>query len=287
MRVRLLGATAFAVVSAAATMASAQPVPKSDAGVIEELVVTARRRAESVVDVPATATFMGGEELQARAVEDSRDLARTVPGLTVSNTGGQSNMNIVVRGQGGATAFRGNADGAVGLYEDGLYVGSSSFTRLSFFDLQRSEVLRGPQSAYFGRNALGGAINLVHQRPDLGAAGGSVTVGYGVSDTWTGDVVANLPVNDQLALRFGATYLDKNKGFFRNTRDPRTNVLGDRYLDHEDYWGGRLQALWKPSETFSALVRAEYFDEDSPGLGQFSYDLLTMACPQGVIQAQC
>jgi iron complex outermembrane receptor protein len=238
------------------------------------VVVTARRREESIIDVPATATFMGAEDLEARGIASSKDLVRAVPGLTVSSTGSEANSNIVVRGQGASTAFRGNAEGAVGLYEDGAFIGSSSLTRMAFVDLARAEVLRGPQSAYFSRDALGGAVNLVHVEPELGVTSGGVTLGYGSNVTYAADGYINVPLGDRFAVRLTGVHFDKQRGFFKSSPDARTGRMIERFADREDYDGIRAQALWEPSDTFSALLKIESFSEDAPGLGLYSYDLV-------------
>lgn len=240
----------------------------------DRVVVTARFREESVIDVPATATFLSADDVESRVVASSRDLARTIPGLTVSNTGSEANMNVVVRGQGASTAFRGNAEGAVGLYEDGAFVGSSSLNRFAYVDLQRAEVLRGPQSAYFGRDALGGAVNLIHNGPELGGTSGRLSVGYGINDTRTAEGYVNVPVGDTFALRIAGTYLDKQEGFFENSPDPRTGGFTEQFADREDYSGVRAQALWQPDDNFSLALKLERFEEDAPGLGLYSYDLI-------------
>ena len=140
----------------------------TDAGQLEleEIIVTARKRAEDMQNVPISVTAFSAEKMEMQSVANLRDVARFAPSLVVSNTGGSPNQGaIFIRGVGEPEQFT-TADPAVGVYVDGVYHGRAQGSVMDLLDLERVEVLRGPQGTLFGRNAIGGAVNLVSVAPN-------------------------------------------------------------------------------------------------------------------------
>ena len=181
---------------AAATGAAASP-PSTQ---LEAVVVTATRREENIQRVPVAVTAITGATLQAQQQTDVSALARSVPNLNISVfSGDPTNASIELRGQVNVDNTP-NVDPAVGLYLDGVYVGRSSGANLGLIDVERVEVLRGPQGTLFGRNTIGGAINVVPTRPNHNL-GGWLEGSYGNFNAWTLTGVLNVPITDILSAR--------------------------------------------------------------------------------------
>ncbi|MFY7853539.1 MAG: TonB-dependent receptor plug domain-containing protein, partial [Brevundimonas sp.] len=170
-RVRLsVSISALALsLSAWGGMAQAQTASSQDAATeVEEIIVTARRRAETLDQIPASADVVLGEQLDTRGVDSGKDLTRQVAGLQVIDNGTGVSDEFVIRGEGNTR--QNNAESGSGLYRDGIFVpggniGGRNYVAADFFDIDRVEILKGPQGSYFGRNALGGAVNILTARP--------------------------------------------------------------------------------------------------------------------------
>ena len=129
--------------------------------ILEEVVVTARKREESLQDVSVSVAVTTGEQLLQSAVRGMEELSQSLPAINISK-GGASDQ-LYIRGIG--SGFNGGFEQSVGTYIDGIYVGRSRGTRASFVDLARIEVLKGPQTTYFGNSTISGALNLTTQSP--------------------------------------------------------------------------------------------------------------------------
>ncbi len=145
-------------------IAAATVVPLSaSAQQLEEIIVTATHRAENLQDVPVTVTAMGREQLEKADIFDATTIALHVPGMTYGEFApGQALISL--RGIGSADDGAG-LDNSVALFLDGVYIGRGASINFDMFDLERIEVLRGPQGTLFGRNAIGGAINVITEKP--------------------------------------------------------------------------------------------------------------------------
>lgn len=186
-------------------------------GQLEEVVVTAQKREESLQDVPLAVTAMTGDELNAMQVNTVDDLQFHVPGLNFGTFLGQAQVNM--RGHGAEDQTIGG-DPSTGYFIDGVYQGRPFLVTQSFFDTQRVEVLRGPQGTLFGRNTTGGAINIITNKPTQEFEGhGDVTIGNYSRQQLRAAV--NVPFSDRLALRVAGA-VDRHDGYLRNlTRDER------------------------------------------------------------------
>lgn len=176
--------------------------------VIEEIIVTGLRRSETVLETPASITALGSEELKAKGVSEIKDIQYLVPSLQFGEFLGRQNVSI--RGIGEFVWAPGVMIGVDGIVQA---IGSSS--QLSQLDLERVEVLRGPQGTLYGRNATGGAINFISARP-TDELEGYVKVGYAEYEQTTLEAVVSGPIGDKFAYRIAANYLDANEGWIKN-----------------------------------------------------------------------
>ncbi|MDG2520321.1 TonB-dependent receptor [Caulobacter segnis] len=241
-------ATAAAVSIAGA--AAAQTEPSTAGFAIEEIVVTAQKRSENLQDVPVSVTAITSQALQNQGVTNVMGLNNVAPGLRVSAGDAAANPKIFIRGV-GLSDFNPNASSGVGVYVDGVFVGSPLAQMAGFYDLGQVEVLRGPQGTLYGRNTNGGAINVTTRRPTF---------------TWTGDARAeyatyeavNLQggvggplVEDKLAFRLAGQMVEDNGYTFNR-------VTGDD-VNATKYWAGRLSLLFTPTEDIEVLGKFERF----------------------------
>lgn len=251
--------------AAPAPAASAPPVQQSDPiaeepGGIGDIVVTARRREESIQNVPISVAAFGGSALAERQIDSSDKLTQLAPNVQFSAvapaSGNSSSSAIFIRGV-GQTDFLASTDPGVGFYVDGVYFARASGTAISLLDVERVEVLRGPQGTLFGRNTVGGAIQVFSARPNFFGVSGNV--GWTLGDYKRADLrgVLNLPVSETLAVRFAAT---------KRIRDGYvTNILDGRDFGDVNTFAARASLLWKPSDKFEALLIGDYTKDDVNG----------------------
>jgi iron complex outermembrane receptor protein len=260
MKKRILrtGAAALALAFPLAAPAAAQ---EADPAVEEsnEVVVTARRRAEQLREVPASVTAITEAERQALVLDRMDDYLRQVQSTTLVSSGPEYLNDITIRGQGSGRV--GFTETATGLYRDGVYnagggFGGRTLSRLDLFDVSRVEVLRGPQGALFGRNAVGGVINVISNRPgeDLEAR---LTGRYADPERMDVEAVVNLPIHDTFALRLGGFLTDQEEGFIVNT------ATGN-FIDRQEVAGARLGAEVRPTDGVRLNASWEYFDGETP-----------------------
>ncbi|WP_347400393.1 TonB-dependent receptor [Sphingomonas paeninsulae] len=248
---------------------------------LAEIVVTAQRREESLQKVPVAVTAIGSEQIDLLRVTNVKNLAGLAPSLQIATQGLQSNPSISIRGI--ASGVSNNAvDPKVGIYLDGVYIGRTTGSIFDLADIQRVEVLRGPQGTLFGRNATSGAISLI-SAPPTGEFGVRGTVSYGNSKALRGKVTIDLP---QLGpFSFKVSYLhDQIAGDYNNSiggqtinlslRDPSfgtqtfANKLGGRNID-----GGQL-AVRGEFGNLVADYRFDYTDSRTVGRAMQSFGVI-------------
>ncbi len=232
----------------ATSPAHSQTTPEAQTGGITDIVVTARRRAETQQSVPIAITAFGAEALTARSVTQVSDLADATPNLTrtAGPTGGNDAF-FFVRGIGQVDSNPA-ADPGVGIYIDGVYLARIQGASVDAFDLDRVEVLRGPQGTLFGRNTIGGAVSLTTRDPgkDLAFAG-RVTVGSRNRFDVFGAV--DLPLSDTLGVRVSGGYR-KQDGWGLNV------YTGDRYSSVKNL-SGRIKLVWQPTADVKLSLSAD------------------------------
>lgn len=205
---------------------------------LEEIVVTAQRRSESLQEVPLAVSALDAQTLREGGYVDVEDLSAQVPNLQVSALWGTSSPKIFMRGVGNNN-FNQTAESKVATYLDQVYLGAPSGQLFQMFDLERVEVLRGPQGTLYGKNATGGAITVASRLPDA-TTGGYARLGLGNYDAVEAEGALNIPLSDTLQTRTAATYR-KRDGYLT---DLGTN---DRVND-ADQWAARSIWRFEPAE---------------------------------------
>jgi iron complex outermembrane receptor protein len=246
----LMSVVAMSVASAWAASARAQdPLPSQTTvgNEVAEVLVTARRRAERAQDVPIALSVIGGDQLRATDVANVRELYRQVPSLSVSIPNAR-NTSLLIRGVGASLANDGLVN-SVGVFVDGVYYARAGSAGFDLVDLDRVEVLRGPQGTLFGKNTTAGALNIATKAPSFDLEGmGQLTLGdYGRVEA---RAMVSGPITDSLAFRFTAAY-SRRDGFVDNVR------TGDDLNDFYDR-SARAQLLWRPNEDFSLRIIGDF-----------------------------
>jgi len=266
-------AIALTVVTAVALPVSAQ----DDDGLIEEIVVTARKREESLQDVPFSIAALTEEIMRARGITTLEDLSRNVAGFSVQNLGpGQSQVAIRGVSAGQIVRDQPGVKEQVGVYLDESVISLSLFTPdLDVFDMNRIEVLRGPQGTLFGSGAVSGVVRYITNQPILGefegfaelnttAIDGGDTGGYG-------KVMFNLPLSDASALRVVA-YYRADPGFV-DAVQPDGSVR--RNVNQGDIAGTRIALRFEPNDRLTITPRLVYQDVEIDGFARFdNYNIL-------------
>lgn len=219
---------------------------------LEDIVVTAQRRAENLQKVAVAVSAVGNAEILSAGVTDTQGLSRLVPSLQVQPAGGGA-VSFYLRGVG---TLQQNAFGenAIAFNFGGVYLARPSAPVGAFYDLERVEVVKGPQGTLYGRNATGGAINVLPSRPRLGVLGGDVTLEAANHDALKGQAAVNLPLGETAALRIAGQVID------------RSGYLSDGY-DDESGEAARVSLLYQPNDVWSALIVADYFHQGGNGVG--------------------
>jgi len=231
-----------------------------------EILVTARKRQESVLDVPVIASVLTEEAIQSRQLTDLREVQRIVPTLTLAENNGALGTQVSLRGV-GTTAINANIDASVSLNVDGLQITQATSYSAAMFDLGRIEVLKGPQSLFFGKNSPGGVIALrtadPTDRPEIIAR-----LGYeGVARQVRSELILSGPIGDTLKVRLAGMY-DMQDGYFRNVAQPGpfgSRLSGSRRGPDNRNWVLRGTALWEPSEAFTARLKVNLTNDRTVG----------------------
>ena len=180
------------------------------AQVLEEIIVTAQRKAENVQDAAVPINVATADDLNRAGVASTGTLNKIAPALFTTEIGG-ANAVYFVRGAGNFTA-NSYTDPVIAFNVDGVYLGKASTTTASFLDIERIEVLKGPQGTLYGRNATAGAVNVIPAKPELGETGGYVRAGYGNYEAWNLSGAFNMPLGEDFAIRLAAATIN-NDGF--------------------------------------------------------------------------
>jgi iron complex outermembrane receptor protein len=225
-----------------------------------EIVVTAQRREENLQDVPLSVTAVTGDRLLANGVVDLSSLDKLAPGLQFGQSGNDARPAI----RGARTENVSNQqDPVVAFFVDGIYRSRTAQALAAFVDVDRVEVLRGPQGTLYGRNSFGGAINVISKAPSADIAGGA-TLTVGNYEQIRVEGFVNVPLSDTLLARFSASY-DTHDPYVRNTLN-EDNGLFDK---DESYVRGQLR--WEPTEDFDATLRASIWRQGGNGGADFGY----------------
>jgi outer membrane receptor protein involved in Fe transport len=237
--VALMGSASFPALAQTAA-APAGPTANSSTSV-QELVVTAQRREQSILKVPVAVTAVTGDALATKGVTNSAQLATVTPNLQINSPYGDTQPNFTLRGVGVANEYNSNQVSPIGVYINDVYIVSRTSQGMGLFDLDRVEVLRGPQGTLFGRNTTGGAINFITREPSLHGSNGYFEVGYGAFNTFKVDAAGETKfADDQIGLRAAVDYA-VGDGEFKNV------FPGGKDPDSTDTLEGRVSLRLRPN----------------------------------------
>jgi len=244
---------------ASAQEAAEEPEDETEMAVmVGEITVTAQRREENIQDVPVAMTAIQGEDLEALSAgaPDIRVLSGRVPSLVMESSFGRAFPRFYIRGLGNPD-FDLNASQPVSMMVDEVVLENPVVKGMPLFDLDRVEVLRGPQGTLFGRNTPAGVVKFETRRPTLGDAGGNFRASYGTFNTFDLSGGVNVPLGDKVALRFSALYQTRDD-WVDNDYDPGPEDELGGYTTG----AGRFQLLWSPTENFDILANVHAWDVD-------------------------
>lgn len=277
-----------ALVPAAALAQAIPDTASSETGVSEEqvageILVTARRKSERLLDAPVAITAVGGETLAQYQVVRVSDLATLVPSMVAGRAASGSSASIFLRGV-GSTALSAGFDQSVSFVIDGIGLSRGREISLPQFDIQRVEVLKGPQALFFGKNTTGGLISITSNNPtDAFEAGVKAGYGFEARDKYTEAYVSG-PVSDTVRLRLAGRY-GKSDGAFTNTAAPTyTNYIGTQVRTSTgprrgggESYGLRATAEWDVTPDFTLQLKGGISSVEDGG----STDLVERVCGSG------
>ncbi|HXV01171.1 MAG TPA: TonB-dependent receptor [Caulobacteraceae bacterium] len=261
-RLLLAGASLSALaVMAIAAPASAQTAPAPRNSTVSEVIVTAQKRSEDIQKAAVAITAVPAAALDKSFITEVAGLNGIVPSMETTKTSGFENI-VTIRGVGSETPENGlTTVPGVALFTDGVYLSNTITLDQTLFDINRIEVLRGPQGALYGQSATGGAILIVTNQPELGQLSGKADLSLGTYLLSRERGELNLPLGDTVALRLSAQELD-HEGFTRDLAIP-----GFRE-DDTHATSLKAAALWKPNDRFSATLSAEWYRNYTNGAAQ-------------------
>ena len=242
------------------------PAASADNG---EIVVTAQKRSTFIQDTPIAMNAFRSDDVRRADVTDVSGLTRLAPDLEMTQK--NSTLQLSIRG---VSSLDVSVTGDPGLTVslDGEYINSGTAINAALFDLERVEILRGPQGTLYGRNATGGAINLIAAKPQFTDLAGFITAGYGNYNAKHVEAAINLPASDKLAFRF-AVFHNDHDGYRDNSPAGRG--------DDGNTTAVRASALFKPSSSLTAYVAGEYVDVHQSGVAQ--YGVIVNSTTPGIV----
>ena len=231
----------FSFAAVAAVFLASAPLTAEDEDArsfvpMDEIVVTAQKREQSLMDVGISVSVADEQEIRDRRMNIVQDIQLFTPNTHVKEIISGLMPIITVRGV-GLNDFNAANNPAIGVYVDDVSLSSLALLSSDFFDLERMEVLKGPQGTLYGRNSTAGALNIVTAKPRMGERSGRLSFGAGDYDLFEFEGMGNVPISENLALRISGKVIDQGEGFWENTTTG--NDDGKR-----DVWMTRVQLLW-------------------------------------------
>lgn len=254
----VLGSPLLAIAAAGSAWAQSSPAPAVDSSAapppqeasLQEVVITAERREASAQKSALSISVISGDELSAGGIANAEALIDRIPGLDITHANINSNISLRGLASGGSTQF---SDPVISFNIGGVPLSRQYGTSGALYDLQRVEVLKGPQGTLYGRNATVGAVNLLPNKPTQ-EFGGDVIIDHGNYNSTHFEGVINAPVTEQLAVRLAGS-TNRHDGYLSNGYDDADNQAA------------RLSVLYTPSEDVSLLLWTDYYRDDSKGPG--------------------
>jgi iron complex outermembrane receptor protein len=259
MSSKVIGNRTFA---AAIAIALAAPTAVQTAygaeGALEEVVVTARKREENLQDVGSAITALSAADLERRFDIDLQNLANAAPNVVIDDIqqGPGSPAAISIRGV-GTTDVEKNFDPTVGVVQDGVFIGVNSGAMLKAVDLQSVEILRGPQGTLYGRNSIGGVINVTRGKPNTDEFGGAARAGAGNNGDLQLDGYLNVPLGESFAFKLGGAYRQNDGWFYNRTLDKDVGEM--------EFYSVSPSLVWKPTDALEIYYRFDktWQDQDA------------------------
>lgn len=252
-----VASAALAMPSLAYAQDEAQADETEEAAGDNGIIVTATRRAEALSEVPLAVSAVGGEDMANSGATDIRQLTQLAPSLLVSSTGSEANGSARIRGI-GTVGDNPGLESSVAVFIDGVYRSRSGIGLNELGEIERVEVLRGPQGTLFGRNASAGLIHIISKKPSFDF-GGFVEATYGNFDGMRFSGALTGPISDQIAARVEAVYA-KRDGFTRLVS--ATNVPTGARTNDRDRLFVKGQLLFEPSDALDIRIIADYTKRD-------------------------
>jgi iron complex outermembrane receptor protein len=245
---------------------------ESEELVLEEITVTARKRVENLQEVGLSVSALSKAELDIRFDIDLENLENAAPNVVIDDIqqGPGSPAAISIRGV-GTTDVEKNFDPTVGVVMDGVFIGVNSGMMMKAIDLESVEILRGPQGTLFGRNSIGGVINITRGKPTFDGFSGSAVAGIGNNSSWRADAFLNFTLSESFAFRLGGAIRETDGWFYNATREQEVGDIEYRIISPS--------FTWRPTENLEIYYRYDDTRQD-----QDANTLLNMAQPD---QAFC
>ncbi len=240
-----------------ASPALSQSSVESSAGALEEVIVTATKRAANLQDVPVSVGVVRGDFLEELRLQNVADLTQFVPNLSWQDGRESKARGFNIRGIGTAT-FNDGVEDSVGVVVDGVPLARAAMGLYDMYDIEMVEVLRGPQGTTFGKSASAGVVSFTTNNPNPDEFQAEVTASYGDMDLNEETKISGFvtgPITDELAYRF--------TGF----RNDRGGIVRDYFRDTDDWsreqFGGRAKLLWTPNDDLTAVLSVDYLKEEN------------------------
>ena len=249
------------------------PLASAEELVLEEILVTAQKREQTLADVPAAVSAISGELVKEfiGGAQDIRALAARVPGLNVETSNGRTQPRFYLRGLGNID-FDVNANQPVAMIFDEISLENNTLRSLPLFDIERIEVLKGPQGSLFGRNTNAGVIKIDSVKPSA-ERDGYFSFSFGSRDTIITEAASNFSFSDTFMMRASVKYQDRNEWI-----DNVYNGPGDDFGEFDEFaW--RLQFLWQPSDSFSGHLKLHGFSQDGSDPNVFYANAIAVGSP--------
>jgi iron complex outermembrane recepter protein len=250
---------------ALAAMLAASPAlaqDSSDEDTANDIIVTAAKRAQNLQEVPISVSAITGDALRQSRVTQAEDIVTKVPNLQLASTVGDNTPIFSLRGV-SMFDFSLNQSSPVATYYDEVYKGNFALLGVALFDLERVEVLRGPQGTLYGKNTTGGAVNLISTAPKLGETSGYLNAGYGNYNRIDLNGAVNVPLGENAALRVAGTFA-RADGWFENLTPGQPDLASVRE------WGVRASLRFEPSEGMDWTLRFAHTDQSPRNYGIYA-----------------
>jgi iron complex outermembrane recepter protein len=244
----LLACTA-SILAIAATPALAQQAQTAEEAQAGDIIVTATRESTLLSKTPIAITAITGDDLRNQGITGPTDLGNSVPNLSIDRVGNA--VQITIRGV-SSTDNTEKGDPSAAFLLDGVYLARPQQVDVAFFDINRVEVLRGPQGTLYGRNTTAGVVNVITNKPKLGEFGAGINAGYGNYAAYNVDGFVNVPLGDKFAIRAAASY-DQRDNYLSVA--PGDNAKIDPFRKN---LASRLQLYFEPNDSINVTLRGEY-----------------------------